>query len=196
MSFARGFTPWHEFDDISAFLPAGLLREVARHMENGYNHRDQPNSTRFRAGHQLAHKGWRFPAGLYDASTGQVTPGIKAIRALMITGKHSWFADASLLIAMSNPDSVTPADVADPGARKFVEYVGRGEPLYRVEGGEWVILMCRTTDGWRIAGVVVRDAEAAGIKDALVMSAAMSPGCLVPALSVLALAAAVLGVTA
>jgi hypothetical protein len=184
-----GDKPWHEFDQISTFLPSGLLFEVARHMENGFEHRDQPSSSRFRAGHQLAHKGWRFPAGLYDASTGQVTPGIKAIRALMVSGKHSWFSEAAMVLAMKDIQSVTPADVSDPGARKFVEYVGRGEPLYRVEGREWVILMCNTADGWRIAGVVVRDAEAAGIKDALVMSAAMSSGCLIPMLGLLASAA-------
>jgi len=190
-----GNKPWHEFDQISTFHPSGLLFEVARHMENGFEHRDQPNSSRFRAGHQLAHKGWRFPAGLYDASTGQVTPGIKAIRALMVLGKHSWFSEAAMILSINDLKAVTPADISDPGARRFAEYVGRGEPLYRYESREWVILMCNTPDGWRIAGVVVRDAEAAGIKDALVMSAAMSTGCLVPAFSALCIAAVVLGVT-
>lgn len=190
-----GNKPWHEFDTLAGLFPETLLFEVARHMENGFEHRDQPNSSRFRAGHQLAHKGWRFPAGLYDASTGQVTPGIKAIRALMVSGKHSWFSEAAMVLAMKDIQPVTPGDVSDPGARKFVEYVGRGEPLYRVEGREWVILMCNRADGWRIAGVVVRDAEAAGIKEALVMSATMSSGCLVPALTVLAFAVALFGAT-
>ena len=179
-----GYKVWHEFDNSAGLSASSLLNEVARHMENGYEHRNQPKSARFNAGNQLAHKGWRFPAGLYDVATGQMTSGIKAIRALIVSGKASWFRSASLM-AMGSLQAVTPADVTDQGARKFVAAVSRGEPLYRLEGPEWVILMCPTSAGWRIAGIVVRDAETAGIKDALVMSAAMSPGCLIPTLGLL-----------
>jgi hypothetical protein len=182
-----GYKVWHEFDSSAGLSASSLLNEVARHMENGYEHRNQPKSARFNAGHQLAHKGWRFPAGLYDVATGQMTSGIKAIRALIVSDKASWFRSASFM-AMGDLQVTTPADVSDLGARQFVASVSRGEQLYRLEGPEWVILMCPTTAGWRIAGIVVRDAEAAGIKDALVMSAAMSPGCLIPALGLVACA--------
>lgn len=182
-----GYKVWHEFDNAAGLSASTLLGEVARHMENGYEHRDQPKSARFNAGHQLAHKGWRFPAGLYDVASGQMTSGIKAIRALIVSGKASWFRSASFM-AMGDLKATTPSDVSDLGARQFVASVSRGEQLYRLEGPDWVILMCPTTAGWRIAGIVVRDAEAAGIKDALVMSAAMSPGCLIPALGLAACA--------
>jgi len=187
-----GYKAWHEFDNAAGLSASTLLGEVARHMENGYEHRDQPKSARFNAGHQLAHKGWQFPAGLYDAATGQMTSGIKAIRALIVSGKSTWFRSASYL-ALGELQVTTPANVSDHGARQFVASISRGELLYRIEDPEWVILMCPTSAGWRIAGIVVRDAEAAGIKDALVMSAAMSPGCAIVSIALAAAVAMLVG---
>ena len=187
-----GYKVWHEFDNAASLSASSLLLEVARHMQNGYEHRDKPKSARFNAGHELAHKGWRFPAGLYDVATGQMTSGIKAIRALIVSGKASWFQDAAFM-AMENLEPTSPADVSDVGARNFVASVSRGELLYRIEGPEWVILMSPTRAGWRIAGIVVRDAEAAGIKDALVMSAAMSPGCAIVSIALAAAVAMLIG---
>ena len=179
---------WSEFDQYASLTPASLLNEVARHMENGYDNREQPDSTRFRAAHQLAHKGWRFPSGMYDTQSGQMTSGIKAIRALIICNKSNWFRSAARRVDQDmRPTRRT--SIEDAGTAQFVSSIARGSSIYHLEAEDHVIFLTQTNSGWRIAGMICKDALGSGIKDALVMSAAMSRGCVIPAVSFTAIVA-------
>lgn len=153
-----------------------VLREIARHMKNGWEHRGNPGSTAFKAAHQLAHKGWKFGSGIVDLADGSGVPGIKALRALIIAGRYDWFERAA---ALAPGDRVTAADAPTSVERDYLlRLCGLGTPLSRFHLPDADIWMLAEPAGWRVAAVFVRDASASGLKDVLLLATAKSGGCL------------------
>ncbi len=90
-----------------------VLREIARHMRSGWKSRDKLGSVGFKAGHQLAHKGWKFGSGVVDLADGSAIPGIKGLRALIVAGRYDWFEKAASLApgtTVNAGDAPTPVE--------------------------------------------------------------------------------------
>lgn len=87
---------WHEWEPDGPDQ-GSVLREIARHMKNGWEHRDNPGSTAFKAGHRLAYRGWKFGSGVVDLADASGVSGIKALRVLIIAGRYDWFERAAAM---------------------------------------------------------------------------------------------------
>lgn len=172
---------WHEWQPDGPDVRS-VLAEVSRHMKNGWEHRAKPGSTRFKAAHQLSHKGWKFPSGVVDVADGWVTPSIKALRALIIAGRYDWFERGAMLapgVAATASEAPTPHEQA-----ALAKVFGPLTPFRRIDIGEAEIWMVAQPDGWRIAIVYVRDMSTSGVKEILQLASATRGGCLVVALAV------------
>lgn len=166
---------WHEWEPDGPDQ-GSVLREIARHMKNGWENRDNPGSTAFKAGHQLAYKGWKFGSGVVDLADGSGVSGIKALRVLIIAGRYDWFERAA---AMAPGDRVTPADAPRSVDRDYLlRLAGPATPLSRFHLPDADIWMLAEPAGWRVASVFLRDASASGVKDALLLATAKGGGCL------------------
>lgn len=153
-----------------------VLREIARHMRNAWQHRDNLGSVYFKAGHQLAHKGWKFGAGVVDLADGMAIPGIKGLRVLIVSGRHEWFERAAEL---APGQAGTAADAPTPAEKSYLaNLAGPLTPLSRIDVGDAEIWLIPEQGGWRVAAVFVRDATRSGIKTALELAPATRGGCL------------------
>lgn len=168
--------PWDKFEPDSN-QPSDVLSEVARHMELGHQSADDMGSVGFKAGHQLAHKGWKFPGGVYDVATDTTYPGIKGLRALILAGRHDWFQRA----AWSNGEPAHASDIPDATTQEFVSTVTGGGPFLSYAGRDHVILVVISGGAARVAGVVVKDASASGLSPHLAAAVSAGPGCALPA---------------
>ena len=166
---------WHEWEPDGPDQ-GSVLREIARHMKNGWEHSDNPASTDFKVGHRLAYRGWKFGSGVVDLADGSGVSGIKALRALIIAGRYDWFERAA---AMAPGDNVTPADAPRSVDRDYLlRLSGLGTPLSRFHLPDADIWMLAEPAGWRVASVFVHDASASGLKDALLLATTKGGGCL------------------
>jgi hypothetical protein len=153
-----------------------VLWEIARHMANAWKWREKPGSTKFKAGYQLAHKGWKFGSGLVDLADGSATPGIKALRALIIAGRHDWFENAG---GLAPGESRTALSVPSEKERLWLTSLcGPTTTLSRIELDGAEIWMVPESQGWRVAAVFVDDASASGLKQGLQLASATRSGCL------------------
>ena len=153
-----------------------VLREIARHMRSGWKSRDKLGSVGFKAGHQLAHKGWKFGSGVVDLADGSAIPGIKGLRALIVAGRYDWFEKAA---SLAPGTTVNAGDAPTPVERQWLSNLaGPTTPLSRIDIGEAQIWMIPDSGGWRVAAVFVKDASASGIKAALELAPATGGGCL------------------
>ena len=177
---------WHEWEPDGPDQ-GSVLREIARHMRNAWEHREKIGSTNFKAGHQLAHKGWKYGAGVVDLSDGSAIPGIKALRALIIAGRYDWFERAS---SMGPGEGVTALEAPTGIERDYLLRLGGpGARLSRFKLDDAEIWMLPESAGWRVAAVFVRDFSASGLQQALTVT--KGGGCL--ALSVVVLASTSFG---
>lgn len=169
------YKSWHEWEPDGSDQQS-VLKEVARHMQNAWEHRDKPGSTRFKAGHQLAHKGWKFGSGVVDLADGSAVAGIKALRALIIAGRHDWFQRAA---EVAPGESVTALDAPTTTERTYLANLcGPGTRLSRIRLDDADIWMLPERAGWRIAAVFVRDFSASGLKQVMQLATATHGGCL------------------
>ena len=175
MDYMGNIKPWDKFEPDSN-QPSDVLSEVARHMAAGHQSAGNMGSVGFKAGHQLSHKGWKFPGGVYDAATNTTYPGIKGLRALILAGKHDWFQRA----AWSTGVPADASDIPDAATREFVATVTQGGHFLSYEGGDHVILVVIAGGAARVAGVVVKDASASGLSPHLTAAVAAGPGCAIP----------------
>jgi hypothetical protein len=174
---------WHEWE-ADAPDQESVLREIARHMKDAWAYRDKTGNVRFKAGHQLAYKGWKFGGGLVDLSDGVAIPAIKALRALIIAGRYDWFEQA----ADHAPGQ--PATIADaPSEHEAVwlaRLCGAGTTFGRIKVDGAEVWMWPEPAGWRVVAVFVTDAEKSGIKDMMLLAKAGSGGCALAAFAPLA----------
>jgi hypothetical protein len=176
MDYMGNRKPWDKFEPDSN-QPSDVLSEVARHMEAGHQSAGNMGSVGFNAGHQLSHKGWKFPGGVYDVATNTTYPGIKGLRALILAGRHDWFQRA----AWSTGVPAHASEIPDAATREFVSTVTQGGPFLSYEGGDHVILVVISGGAARVAGVVVKDASSSGLSPHLAAAVAAGPGCALPA---------------
>lgn len=178
---------WHDWAPDGSDQRS-VLSEIARHMESAWQFRADPGNVRFKAGHQLAHKGWKFSAGVEDRAGELAVPGIKGLRALIIAGRHEWFQEAAQL-APGEP--VTAIDAPSQAARNLLgNLCGITTVLSRIKVHGAEIWLAPDADGWRVVDVIVDDPSAIGLN--VQLTAAARGGCLalaVPALTLCVLAA-------
>jgi hypothetical protein len=163
---------WHDWTPDGTDQRS-VLDEIARHMKSAWEFRADPGNVRFKAGHQLAHKGWKFRAGVESRDGTLALPGIKGLRALIIAGRHEWFEEASRL---APGEAVTAIDAPSQPARNLIgNLCGIATPLarFKVHGAE--IWMSPEPDGWRVVDVIVDDPSAIGLSQA---TSATGSGCL------------------
>jgi hypothetical protein len=171
----EGYKRWDQWDPDGPDQRS-VLREIARHMRRGWNSRDKLGSVGFKAGHQLAHKGWKFGSAVVDLADGSAIPGIKGLRALIVAGRHEWFEQAA---SLAPGTTVNAGDAPTPVERQWLSNLaGPTTPLSRIDIGEAQIWMIPGGDGWRVAAVFVKDASKSGIKAALELATATGGGCL------------------
>jgi hypothetical protein len=145
-------------------------------MANAWVWREDPGSTHFRAGHQLAHKGWKFGSGVVDLADGSAVPGIKALRALIIAGRHEWFERAA---ALAPGESLTALDAPSGVERTWLSNLcGPTTRLSRIRADGAEIWMVSEPNGWRVAAVFVDDFSTGGLKQVMQLAAATHGGCL------------------
>jgi hypothetical protein len=179
--------PWDKFEPDSN-RPVDILREVARHMELAHRAAANPSSLGFKAGHQLAHKGWAFPAGVYDVATGTTYPGIKGLRALILAGRYDWFSSA----AWSQGQVSTLSEIVDAGTQQFVQTLTQGNQFITYSGRDYVIVVVDRGGTPRVAGVILENAEQSGLTPHFEAAVAARSGCMLPATAlILTLAVAV-----
>ncbi len=172
---ADTYKPWDKWEPDGPDQRS-VLGEIARHMRGGWNSRAKLGSVGFKAGHQLAHKGWKFGSGVVDLADGSAVPGIKGLRALIVAGRHDWFEKAA---SLAPGTSVNAGGAPTPVERHWLSNLaGPMTPLSRIDVGEAQIWMIPDRDGWRIAAVFVTDASKSGIKAALELAPATGGGCL------------------
>lgn len=166
---------WHEWQPNGAD-PGSVLAEIARHMRNAWVYRANTGDTHFKAGWQLAHKGWKFGGGLIDLADGAGVPGINAVRALIIAGRQDWFEQAA---AAAPGQMSTVFDAPSLAERNYLANLcGPGATLNRIRVNGAEIWMVPQSDGWRVAAVFVRDASASGLKQVMQLAVATGGGCL------------------
>lgn len=171
----EGYKRWDQWDPDGPDQPS-VLREIARHMRRGWKNRDKLGSVGFKAGHRLAHKGWKFGSGVVDLADGSAIPGIKGLRALIVAGRHEWFEQAA---SLAPGTTVNAGDAPTPVERQWLSNLaGPTTPLSRIDIGEAQIWMIPDGDGWRVAAVFVKDASKSGIEAALELAPATGGGCL------------------
>ena len=168
--------PWDKFEPDSN-RPGDILREVARHMELAHRASANPSSLGFKAGHQLAHTGWAFPAGVYDVATGTTYPGIKGLRALILAGRYDWFSSA----AWGQGQVSTVSEIVDPGTRQFVQTLTQGGQFVTYSGRDHVIIVVDRSGAPRVAGVILENAEQSGLTPHFEAAIAARSGCMLPA---------------
>jgi len=176
MDYLGNWKPWDKWEPDTN-QPSGVLSEIARHMELGHKSAANMGSIGFKAGQQLAHKGWRFPSGVFDVATGTTYPGIKGLRALILAGRHDWFQRA----AWSGGVPAQVMDIPDAATREFVAKVTQSEPFLGYEGFGYVIIVTMSDGAARVAGVVVKDVSASGLSPHLAAAVSAGPGCAIPA---------------
>ena len=171
----EGYKRWDQWDPDGPDQRS-VLREIARHMRRGWKNRDKLGSVGFKAGHRLAHKGWKFGSGVVDLADGSAIPGIKGLRALIVAGRHEWFEQAA---SLAPGTTVNAGDAPTPVERHWLSNLaGPTTPLSRIDIGEAQIWMIPDGDGWRVAAVFVKDASKSGIEAALELAPATGGGCL------------------
>lgn len=175
MDYFGNRKPWDKFEPDSN-QPSDILSEIARHMELGHQSAGDMGSVGFKAGHQLSHKGWKFPGGVYDVATDTTYPGIKGLRALILAGKHDWFQRA----AWSKGVPARASDIPDAATREFVSTVTEGDPFLSYDASDHVILVVISGGAARVAGVVVKDASASGLSPHFAAAVSAGPGCALP----------------
>jgi len=166
---------WHQWAPEGSDQRS-ILTEIAWHMKNAWEYRATPGNTHFKAGLQLAHKGWKLGGGLVDLADGTGVPSIKGLRALIISGRHDWFERAAAL-APGKP--ATAADAPSESERAYLANLcGAQTTLSRIKVDGAEIWMVSDSAGWRVAAVFVDDAAASGLKATMQLAAATQGGCL------------------
>jgi hypothetical protein len=146
-------------------------------MRSAWEVREKPKSTAFKAGHQLAYKGWKFPSALVDMADGSEVTGVKALRALIIAGRYDWFERAA---ALAPGSVITPMGAGSDIERTWLARLhGPAAQLSRISIDQAEIWMVPEQHGWRVAAIFVHDASASGLKPVLQLATATSGGCLV-----------------
>jgi hypothetical protein len=185
--YGREWKSWDQFEPDSN-RAGDILREIARHMELAHRASANPGSVGFKAGHQLAHKGWAFPAGVYDVASGVTYPGIKGLRGLIFAGHHDWFEHVS----WSQGQVSSPSEVVDPGTRQFVDTVTQGGSFMSFAGRDFVIVMVERSGTPRVAGVIIQDAAKSGLTPHFEAAVTAGSGCVLPAVVLASVLAVVL----
>ena len=184
---------WHQWAPEGSDQRS-ILTEVAWHMKNAWEYRATPGNTRFKAGLQLAHKGWKFGGGVVDLADGTGVPSIKGLRALIISGRYDWFERAA---ALAPGKAATAADAPSAQERAYLSNLcGPHTTLSRIKVDGAEVWMAPDSAGWRVAAVFVDDASASGLKATMQLAAATQGGCLGVLAGALIVAAIALAVAA